>query len=92
MLQVNFIIIYIIHKILALVKITVILKRYLRSVIDFYFSINKPGLAEENIIKDVRGPFRLKEKLKKGTTDTAIKNIKIIFRQEKETQISRQIS
>lgn len=51
MLQVNFIITYIIHKILALVKITIILKRYLSSVIDFYFSMNKPGLVEENIIK-----------------------------------------
>ena len=54
--------------------------------------MERPGLAEENIIKDVRGLFRLKKKLKKGTTDTTIKNIKIIFRKEKEKQISRQIS
>ena len=37
MLQVNFIIIYIIHKILVLLKITRILKRFLRSIIGFYF-------------------------------------------------------
>ena len=37
MLQVNFIVIYIIHEMLVLLKITRILKRFLRSIIDFYF-------------------------------------------------------
>ena len=37
MLQVNFIMIDIIHKILVLLKITGILKRFLGSIIDFYF-------------------------------------------------------
>ena len=36
MLQVNFIMIYIIHKISVLFKITRILKRFLRSIVDFY--------------------------------------------------------
>ena len=65
MLQVNFIMICIIHKILVLVKITRISKHFLRSIIDFYFlknnyffskniMIESPSLEEENIIKDVR--------------------------------------
>ena len=37
MLQVNLIMIYIIHEISILLKITTILKRFLRSIIDFYF-------------------------------------------------------
>ena len=40
MLQVNFIVIYIIHEMLVLLKITRILKRFLRSIIDFYFLKN----------------------------------------------------
>ena len=40
-LLVNFIMINIIHKILVLLKITRILKRFLRSVIDFHFLKNK---------------------------------------------------
>ena len=39
-LLVDFIMINIIHKILVLLKITRILKRFLRSVIDFYFLKN----------------------------------------------------
>ena len=39
-LLVNFIMINIIHKILVLLKITRILKRFLRSVIDFHFLKN----------------------------------------------------
>ena len=37
MLQVNFIMICLIHKILVLLKITRILKRFLKNIIDFYF-------------------------------------------------------
>ena len=40
MLQVNFTMVCIIHKILVLFKITGILKRFLRSIIVFYFLIN----------------------------------------------------
>ena len=41
MLQVNFIMIYIIHKISVLLKITRILKRFLRSIVDFYIKKKK---------------------------------------------------
>ena len=37
MLQVNYIIIYIIHKISVSLKITRIFKRFLRSIMQFYF-------------------------------------------------------
>ena len=71
MLQVNFIIIYIIHKILVLLKITRILKHFLRSIIDFYFfknnnfvsqhiTMESSNLEDENITKDVRNPFKSK--------------------------------
>ena len=40
MLQVNFIMIYIIHKIFLLLKITRILKHFLSNIIDFYFLKN----------------------------------------------------
>ena len=41
MLQINFIMISIIHKILVLLKITRILKRVLRSIIDFFLKKKK---------------------------------------------------
>ena len=79
MLQVNFIMI---NKISALLKMTRILKHFLRSIIDFYilkhlfFSqhimMESSSLEEENIIKDIRNLFRF-EKLKKETTDTTLK-------------------
>ena len=75
MLQVNFMMICIIHEILVLLKITRILKRFLKSILVFYFlknnlfflqytMIENPSPEEENIIKYVRNLFRL-EKLKK---------------------------
>ena len=76
MLQFNFMMICIIHEILVLLKITRILKRFLRRIIMFYFLLKKkifflqhimmkcPNLKKENIIKDVRNIFRL-ENLKK---------------------------
>ena len=79
MLQVNFIMI---NKISALLRMTRILKHFLRSIIDFYilkhlfFSqhimMESSSLEEENIIKDIRNLFRF-EKLKKETTDTTLK-------------------
>ena len=73
MLQVNFIMAFIIHKILVLIKITIILKRFLRSIIDFYFfkkqlfskhlTMESSILEEEQIIKDVRNLFRLKKEI-----------------------------
>ena len=40
------------------------------------------SLEEENIVKDIRNPFRLKEEL----NYTAIKDIRSLFRLEKETK------
>ena len=79
MLQVNFIMI---NKISALLKMTRILKHFLRSIIDFYFlkhlffsqhiMMESSSLEEANIIKDIKNLFRF-EKLKKETTDTTLK-------------------
>ena len=64
--------IYIILKILVLLKITRILKRSLMSIIDFSQNITMKSSRlkeykniEENIIKDVRNFFRLKKLEKK---------------------------
>ena len=64
MVQNNVIIICIVHKISASLKITRISKSFSRSMIDFYFlkkviflqqiMMEIPSLEEENIIKDVR--------------------------------------
>ena len=73
MAQVNFIMTCIIHNILVLLKITRILKHFLRSITllfsKFFFfpqhiMMGSPSLVEENIITDVKNLFRL-EKLKK---------------------------
>ena len=66
-LQVNFIKIYIIHKIFVLLKITRILKLFLKGF--YFFSQQSSSFEEENIIKDVRNLFRLKKEI----DDTAIK-------------------
>ena len=73
MLQVNFIMICIIHKMLAFLNITTIFKLPLRRIIDFYFlknnyfsqhiMIERPNLEKGKIIKGARNIFRL-EKLK----------------------------
>ena len=77
MMRVNVIMIYI--------KVTRILKRFFRSIIDshLYITMRSSRLEENkniegNIIKDIRNLLRL-EKLKKETTDTAIKYIRIFF-------------
>ena len=97
MLQINFIMICIIHKISVLLKIIRILC-FLRSIIDFYFfkkiikfflqhiMIESPRLEEENTAKDVKNLFIL-EKLKKETTDTTNKDIRNLFKQEKENKV-----
>ena len=62
----------IIHKILVFLKISRILKRFLRSIVKYYFLkfIWQPIMMEilspeeENILKDVRNSFKL-EKIKK---------------------------
>ena len=100
MLQFNFIMTCIIHKILVLFKITRILKPFLRSIIEFLFKetncfffsqrvmmkisrLEEDKNIEENIIKDVRNLFRLKN-FKKEPNDTAIKDISNLFRLKKE--------
>ena len=95
MLQVNFIIIYIIHKVLVLLKITRILKRFLRSIIELFIflkiinffsqhiTMERSSLEEENTIKDVRKLFRLKKELE----DTTIKDIRNPFRLKKENKV-----
>ena len=91
MLKVNFVMTWIIYKVLMLLKITRILKCFLRSIIDLYFlkknsfflqHIMKkyPRPEEENIIKD--DLFRL-EKLKKERIDTTIKDIRNLSRLER---------
>ena len=71
MLQVNFIMIYIIHKISVLLKITRILKTFFKEFSRFLFKKNIYFFSQRmmmespiNIIKNVRNPFR-SEKLKK---------------------------
>ena len=68
MLQVNFIMI---NKISALLKMTRILKHFLRSIIDFYilkhlfFSqhimMESSSLEEANIVKDIKNLFRFEK-------------------------------
>ena len=76
MLQVNFIIIYIIHKISILLKTTRVLKRSLRSNNQFLLQhkimkilrLEEDNNIEENIIKDIKNLFRLKNtKIRKKT-------------------------
>ena len=76
MLQVNFIIIYIIHKISIFLKTTRVLKRFLRSNNQFLLQhkimkilrVEEDNNIEENIIKDIKNLFRLKKtKIRKKT-------------------------
>ena len=93
----HFVMIYIIIKILVLLKITGILRRFLRSLIGFLFPklINflatyimkmskfaEDKNAEKNIIRNVRNLFRLKI-LKKEANDAAIKGIRYLFKLKK---------
>ena len=72
MLQVNFIMICMIHIILVLLKITTSLKCFLRSIIDFknknFFS-QHTCLEEENIVKEVKN-------LRMDTTIKCTRNLK----------------
>ena len=93
----HFVMIYIIIKILVLLKITGILRRFLRSLLGFLFPklINflatyimkmskfaEDKNAEKNIIRNVRNLFRLKI-LKKEANDAAIKGIRYLFKLKK---------
>ena len=72
MVQVSFIMICIIHKILVFLKITRI-----------FLMMESPSLEEKNIIKDVRNLFRLKKEI----DDTKIKDIRNLFRLKKEKKV-----
>ena len=82
MLQVNFIIISIIHKILVLLKMTRFLKLYnkLKSKLFFSQHIMMESLSLEEVIRDVRDLFILK----KEVDDAAIKDAKNLFRLKKK--------
>ena len=60
MLQANFIMICIIHKILVLLKINRILKRFLRSITNFYFFKNNKFISQDTTMENPR-PNRQKE-------------------------------
>ena len=100
MLLLTFIVvmIYIIHKILAMLKNYLnylkcnILMFFLRSMMDIFYilrniMIENPRPKEENIIKEVRNLFRLKKEL----NCNAIKDIRNLFRREKETKAIKDI-
>ena len=85
-MQINFVMICIIHKISVLLKITRILKTpfkdfYLKIIIIFFLqhiTIDSPRFEADNVIKDVKIIFRL-EKLNKET----IKDIGNLFKLKK---------
>ena len=99
MLQVNFILIHIIHKISVLLKIT----RFLNALVDFIFykkrnnyffttynnenfKFKEDKNIEDNIINDIINLFRLKFRLKKEINNNTIKDIRNLFRLEKENK------
>ena len=80
---------YMNYKILVLLKITRILKNFLKSIIDFFF-LSQHIMMEsswfENIIKDVRNLFRLE----KETNDTTFRGISNLFLLEKENKVIKE--
>ena len=80
---------YMNYKILVLLKITRILKNFLKSIIDFFFfsqHIMMESSWFENIIKDVRNLFRLE----KETNDTTFRGISNLFLLEKENKVIKE--
>ena len=93
-LQVNFTMIYKVHKISVLLKITIVLKQFLRIIIAFhifknvicfsqhifvkYSKIEEDRNIEENIVKDPTNLVILK-KLTKETHDATIEGRKNLF-------------
>ena len=82
MLQVGYIMIYIIHKIYILLKITRILKLFLRSIKMNSSRLEKDKNIEDNKTGDVINIFRLK----KETNDTTVKDTKNLFILKKEIE------
>ena len=80
MLQVGYIMIYIIHKIYILLKITRILKLFLRSI-----KMNSSRLEKDKNIEDIKtGDVINIFRLKKETNDTTVKDTKNLFILKKE--------
>ena len=80
---------YMNYKVLVLLKITRILKNFLKSIIDFFFfsqHIMMESSWFENIIKDVRNLFRLE----KETNDTTFRGISNLFLLEKENKVIKE--
>ena len=75
--------VYIIHKILVLLKITNLLECFLRAIITKSLRLEEYKKLGENIIKDVRNLFKL-SKLEKKANDATIKQITNLFRLKKE--------
>ena len=95
LLNFNFVMIYIIHKIFILLKNNLnywsIFEVFLRRIIDFFKKTNKKFITYSNgkikswknfIIKDIINLFRLKKELNK----TAVKDMRYLFSLEKETK------
>ena len=78
--------VYIIHKILVLLKITNLLECFLRVIITKSLRLEEYKKLEENIIKDVRNLFKL-SKLGKKANDATIKQIINLFRLKKEHKV-----
>ena len=96
MLQVNIIMITITHKILVLVKITRILRQFLRRLIHLnvlekqfilsqYIMMESSSLEEEKMIKGRKNIFRLKKEI--DGTAYGQKDITNIFRLKKENKV-----
>ena len=95
MLQISFIMTYIVHKILVLLIITRIFKtvfkenkknnqQFSQHITMKTARLEEDKNVEDNINKDVRNLFRLK-KLKNEINYSAIKDIKNVFRLKKES-------
>ena len=76
LLNFNFAMIYIIHKILVLIKNN--MNYFKENTFSKYIMMENPR-SEEKIIKDIRNLFRIK----KEQNETAIKDIKNLFRLKK---------
>ena len=90
LLNSNFLMIYTIHKMLVLLKITrIVLKEYNRLSLfkkNYLFSqhvmMESLILEDKNIVKDIRNPFALKKEI----NYTAIKDVRNLSRPEKENK------
>ena len=78
MLRVNAVMIYIIHKILVLLKIIKNSKRFLRSIIDFHFLKRNSQFFLKHIMMENSSPEK-----NKNLEENIIKDVGIFFRLKK---------